>query len=116
MNQIPGENEAGRGGTESTSLDPSQAGSVDEWLEVVDRAIELAGEDHVMLGTDFDVLGQARIVGVIIVEALHLYPIIYLNATASLADVNAEGVIKVVHGLHPVNNFAACLNRRIIWK
>jgi membrane dipeptidase len=28
--------------------------SVDEWLNVVDRAIELVGEDHVMLGTDFD--------------------------------------------------------------
>jgi membrane dipeptidase len=28
--------------------------SVDEWLEVVDRAIELVGEDHVALGTDFD--------------------------------------------------------------
>ena len=28
--------------------------SVDEWLRVVDRAIELVGEDHVALGTDFD--------------------------------------------------------------
>ena len=26
----------------------------DEWLAVVDRAITLAGEDHVMLGSDFD--------------------------------------------------------------
>jgi membrane dipeptidase len=26
----------------------------DEWLAVVDRAIELVGEDHVMLGSDFD--------------------------------------------------------------
>jgi len=25
-----------------------------EWLAVVDRAIEMAGEDHVMLGSDFD--------------------------------------------------------------
>ena len=25
-----------------------------EWLEVVDRAIQLVGEDHVMLGSDFD--------------------------------------------------------------
>jgi membrane dipeptidase len=25
-----------------------------EWLNVVDRAIELVGEDHVMLGSDFD--------------------------------------------------------------
>ena len=28
--------------------------SVDEWVGVVDRAIQLAGEDHVSLGTDFD--------------------------------------------------------------
>jgi membrane dipeptidase len=28
--------------------------SVDEWVGVVDRAIELIGEDHVALGTDFD--------------------------------------------------------------
>src|SRR4051812_4615021 len=26
----------------------------DEWLKVVERAIEIAGEDHVMLGSDFD--------------------------------------------------------------
>ena len=25
-----------------------------EWLAVVDRAIEMVGEDHVMLGSDFD--------------------------------------------------------------
>lgn len=28
--------------------------TVDEWFRVVDRVIELAGEDHVALGTDFD--------------------------------------------------------------
>jgi membrane dipeptidase len=28
--------------------------SVDEWVGVVDRAIQIAGEDHVALGTDFD--------------------------------------------------------------
>jgi membrane dipeptidase len=28
--------------------------NVDEWVNVVDRAIQVAGEDHVMLGTDFD--------------------------------------------------------------
>ena len=28
--------------------------SVDDWVNVVDRAIQLVGEDHVMLGTDFD--------------------------------------------------------------
>ncbi|HED53344.1 MAG TPA: iron ABC transporter permease, partial [Phycisphaerales bacterium] len=43
---------------------------------------------NALLGTDFDVLGRARIVGVIIVETLHLYPIIYLNATAALANLD----------------------------
>jgi membrane dipeptidase len=28
--------------------------SVDEWVKVVDRAIQLVGEDHVALGSDFD--------------------------------------------------------------
>lgn len=28
--------------------------SVDDWVNVVDRAIQLVGEDHVALGTDFD--------------------------------------------------------------
>ncbi|MBI3683730.1 MAG: membrane dipeptidase [Acidobacteria bacterium] len=28
--------------------------TVDDWFRVVDRAIEIAGEDHVALGTDFD--------------------------------------------------------------
>ena len=28
--------------------------TVDQWVEVVDRAIQIAGEDHVALGTDFD--------------------------------------------------------------
>jgi membrane dipeptidase len=28
--------------------------TVDEWVGVVDRAIQIAGEDHVALGTDFD--------------------------------------------------------------
>lgn len=28
--------------------------TVDDWFKVVDRAIELVGEDHVALGTDFD--------------------------------------------------------------
>ncbi|MDE1177917.1 MAG: dipeptidase [Edaphobacter sp.] len=32
----------------------SVAMSVDDWVEVVDRAIQLVGEDHVGLGTDFD--------------------------------------------------------------
>ena len=28
--------------------------TVDDWVAVVDRAIQLVGEDHVALGTDFD--------------------------------------------------------------
>ena len=28
--------------------------TVDDWLQVTDRAIQLAGEDHLILGTDFD--------------------------------------------------------------
>jgi membrane dipeptidase len=28
--------------------------SVEQWVDVVDRAIQIAGEDHVALGTDFD--------------------------------------------------------------
>ncbi len=28
--------------------------TVDQWLEVTDRAIQLVGDDHVILGTDFD--------------------------------------------------------------
>ena len=35
-----------------------------------------------------DFIGGARFWGVVIMEALHLYPIIYLNATASLANLD----------------------------
>lgn len=28
--------------------------SIDRWLDVVDRAIQLVGDDHIMLGSDFD--------------------------------------------------------------
>ena len=49
-----------------------------------------------LLGTDFDVLGgrmeilgfDSRLLVIAFVEALHLYPIIYLNATASLANLD----------------------------
>ncbi|MFG0305246.1 MAG: ABC transporter permease [Phycisphaerales bacterium JB040] len=47
-----------------------------------------AGAVNALLGTDFDPLGQGRFWGVVIVEALHLYPILYLNATASLANLD----------------------------
>ncbi|MCC6677890.1 MAG: iron ABC transporter permease [Phycisphaerales bacterium] len=41
-----------------------------------------------LLGVDWDILGQARFWGVVAVQALSLYPIIYLNATASLANLD----------------------------
>ncbi len=47
-----------------------------------------AGALNTLLGTDFDFLGQGRFWGVVIVEALHLYPIIYLNAAAALANLD----------------------------
>lgn len=40
------------------------------------------------LGTSVDWLGQARYWGVVAIQALALYPIVYLNATASLANVD----------------------------
>jgi iron(III) transport system permease protein len=45
------------------------------------------GTLNALLGTDFDPSGRAGS-GVIVVEALHLYPIIYLNATAALANLD----------------------------
>jgi membrane dipeptidase len=38
----------GRGGPDELIF------TVDDWFKVVDRAIDLAGEDHVALGSDFD--------------------------------------------------------------
>jgi iron(III) transport system permease protein len=35
-----------------------------------------------------DFLGSARLLGVILIEALHLYPIIYLNASAALSNLD----------------------------
>ncbi len=46
------------------------------------------GALNAMLGTDWDLLGRAKFWGVVGVLALHLYPIIYLNATASLANLD----------------------------
>ena len=46
------------------------------------------GALNAMLGTDWDILGQAKFWGVVSVMALHQYPIIYLNATASLANLD----------------------------
>jgi iron(III) transport system permease protein len=47
-----------------------------------------AGTVNAILGTDWDILGQARFWGVVVCEALSLYPIIYLNATAALANLD----------------------------
>ena len=46
------------------------------------------GTFNQIFGTDFDLLGEAKLFGVIVVMALHLYPIIYLNATAALANLD----------------------------
>lgn len=46
------------------------------------------GAINAMLGTEWDVLGEGRFWGVVIAEALHLYPIIYLNAAAALANLD----------------------------
>ena len=46
------------------------------------------GALNALLGTDWDVLGTSKFWGVVAVMALHLYPIIYLNATASLANLD----------------------------
>lgn len=65
-----------------------------------------AGALNALLGTDLDLLGSARFWGVVVVEALHLYPIIYLNAVAALANVDpaleeaAENV-----GIGPIRRF-----------
>jgi iron(III) transport system permease protein len=46
------------------------------------------GAVNAILGTDFDILGDARFFGVVAIQALSLYPIIYLNATAALANLD----------------------------
>lgn len=46
------------------------------------------GMINTLLGTQWDVMGEAKALGVIIVQALHLYPILYLNATAALANLD----------------------------
>ncbi|MEO1128527.1 MAG: iron ABC transporter permease [Planctomycetota bacterium] len=46
------------------------------------------GALNALLGTDWDILGSAKFWGVVVAQALHLYPIIYLNATAALANLD----------------------------
>jgi iron(III) transport system permease protein len=47
-----------------------------------------AGALNALLGTEIDFMGSARFWGVVIAQALHLYPIIYLNASAALANLD----------------------------
>ncbi len=46
------------------------------------------GALNVLLGIEFDWLGRAQYFGVILLQALALYPIMYLNVTAALANVD----------------------------
>ena len=57
----------------------SQAGALNALLE----AVGLMDPQHPM-----DWLGRGRLVGVIVMNALHLYPILYLNVLAALANVD----------------------------
>ncbi|HBS29385.1 MAG TPA: ABC transporter permease [Phycisphaerales bacterium] len=47
-----------------------------------------SGALNAALGTEFDFLGGAKFWAVVAIEALHLYPIIYLNAAAALANLD----------------------------
>ncbi len=46
------------------------------------------GALNAILGTNIDWIGQARYFGVISIQALALYPIVYLNTTAALANID----------------------------
>jgi iron(III) transport system permease protein len=47
-----------------------------------------AGALNALAETEWDILGSAKFWGVVLVQALSLYPIIYLNATAALANLD----------------------------
>jgi iron(III) transport system permease protein len=64
------------------------------------------GALNALLGTHFDFLGEAKLAGVVMLQSLSLYPIIYLNATASLANLDpalAEAAENL--GCGPVRRF-----------
>jgi iron(III) transport system permease protein len=64
------------------------------------------GALNALLGVEWDILGQGRFWGVVVAEALHLYPIIYLNATAALANLDpALGEAAENLGAGPVRRF-----------
>lgn len=46
------------------------------------------GSVNMLFGCDVDWLGGGGLFGVVLLEALHLYPIMYLNVTASLASLD----------------------------
>ncbi len=46
------------------------------------------GALNAMFGSDFDILGNAKFWGVVGVQALSLYPIVFLNTTAALANLD----------------------------
>jgi iron(III) transport system permease protein len=46
------------------------------------------GALNALLGTQWDILGTAKFWGVVALQSLALYPIVYLNATASLANLD----------------------------
>ena len=46
------------------------------------------GALNALFGTHFDTIGNAKFWGVVAINALHLYPVIYLNATAALANLD----------------------------
>ncbi|HEY0009198.1 MAG TPA: iron ABC transporter permease, partial [Tepidisphaeraceae bacterium] len=46
------------------------------------------GAVNSLLGLDFDWIGRGRYLGVIVLQALSLYPILYLNVAAALANID----------------------------
>ncbi len=46
------------------------------------------GALNALFGSDFDILGNAKFWGVVGVQALSLYPIVFLNTTAALANLD----------------------------
>lgn len=46
------------------------------------------GALNALLGTDWDILGEAKFWGIVIIQSLSLYPIIYLNTSAALANLD----------------------------
>ncbi len=46
------------------------------------------GAFNALFGTEFDILGQGKFLGVVAVQSLSLYPIIFLNAAAALANLD----------------------------